>query len=268
MEPPLTVAQHKRVRQALPIVEEEAAKLKRRYGASVDLGDLMSIGKLALYGCVRRFEPGPKRSFEGYARFRVRGAMHDDIRCATRQARIRREMARMGSNRMADYHDDYDILRHDRDEHQRRADLMTEHHATAMWLGGAMQARREAEHDPEAAAEYASIRARLELVLEPLSDDERKLLDLVFASWFKIDEAADALGVVRETAGRRLRRLLDRLRRQLIALGVTEAPEPMNHPGVRPFFVVRFASSEDGPHAAASNDEGRHVREPDDDAPE
>jgi RNA polymerase sigma factor for flagellar operon FliA len=265
MEPPLTIAQHGLVRKALYVVGEEAAKLKRKYGALVELDDLMSLGKIALYGCARRFVAAPGRTFAGYARFRVRGAMRDDIRGATREARVRREMAREGSHRMADYHDDFDVLRHERSEFERRLDLMTEHHATAMWLGGAMQVRREAEQDPEAAAEYARTLAVLDDVLGPLDADERQLLDLIYASEFEVGEVAEALGVVRETAGRRIKRLLEQLRRALVARGITYAPQPMNHAGVRPSLVPRGPPPERRRDGDAGEDEEGDEREPGDD---
>jgi RNA polymerase sigma factor for flagellar operon FliA len=255
MEPPLTIKQHGLVRRALYVVDEEAAKVARRYGGLVPLDDLRTAGKLALYGCARRFVEGPGRTFEGYARFRVRGAMKDEVRCETREARVRREMARAGTNHMGDYHDDYDILRHDPAELERRLDAMCDEHATVMWLGGAMQARREAEQDPEAAAEYADTLAALDVVLGPIGEDDRTLLDLVFASGFKIEEAADALGVVRETAGRRLKRVLERLRRALAPLGVLAPPEPMSHPGVRPILVGRGPPREKRPPGGGDGDD-------------
>jgi RNA polymerase sigma factor for flagellar operon FliA len=237
--PILTIAQHGRVRHALHVLDDEARRVKAKYGAWVDADDLTSKGKLALYQCALRFDPQVCASFEGYARFRVRGAMLNHIALQTIGARVRRRMARAGAERVATYHDDYDVMRHDRAEFQRRLDLMCDREATAMLLAGGEQARREAGDDPEAAAEYAETIGALERVVAPLSEDERKLLDLVYASDFNLEDAAASLGVVKNTAWRRIHRLLEKLRVALRALGITQAPEPMKHPSVRAVLVPR-----------------------------
>lgn len=244
--PPLTIKQHQLVRRALHVVDEEAAKIKSRYGAAVDTDDLKSDGKLALYQCARRFDEERCPSFEGYARFRVRGAMLGQVACETIAARVHRRMTRAGAERVADYNDDYDVLRHERAEFQRRLDLMCEREAAAMFLAGGQQARREAADDPEAGAEYAEAIAALDTVMTPLGEDDRTLLALIYASDFNLEQAAAELGVAKETAWRRIHRLLDKLRVALVALGVTHAPEPMRHPRVRPVLVPRAP-------AAASN---------------
>jgi RNA polymerase sigma factor (sigma-70 family) len=237
--PPLTIKQHQLVRRALPMVDEEAARLKRKYGWAVEEEDLRSAGKLALYQCASRFDEQRRVPFEGYARFRVRGAMRSLVKAETRGARLKREMTRAAAERMADYHDDYDVLRDDLTEIQRRLDLMCDRQASATWLAGASQARREADQDPEAAAEYAQVLDALEDVVAPLAKDERALLDLVFGCGFNLERTAEELGVVKDTAWRRIHRVLDKLRVALAALGVTRAPEPMSHPAVRPLLLVR-----------------------------
>ena len=52
--------------------------------------------------------------FEVFASYRVKGAMRNLVKAETRQARIVKEIDRAFYNRMAEYGDDYDILRHDR----------------------------------------------------------------------------------------------------------------------------------------------------------
>jgi len=261
--PVLTIQQHGLVRRALHVVDEEAAKTKSKYDDAVDADDLKSRGKLALYQCAQRFDKARCRSFEGYARFRVRGAMLDHVACETTAARVQRKIARASAERVADYHDDYDVLRHERDEFQRRLDLMCEREVAAAYLAGGEQARREAGHDPEAAADYAETIAALDTAVMPLSAEERMLLDLLFASDFNLEQAAAELDVVKETAWRRIHRLLDKLRVALVALGVTHAPQPMRHPSVRPVLVPR------APRRAVSNTATRpEVDDAPDDPPE
>jgi RNA polymerase sigma factor for flagellar operon FliA len=258
----LTIHQHGLVSRALHVVDEEAAKLRARFGDLVDANDLKSKGKLALYQCARRFDRQRCRSFEGYARFRVRGAMLDHVARETISARVRRKIERASAERVADYHDDYDVLRDDRSEMQRRLDLMCAREAAAAYLAGAEQARHEAGHDPEAAAEYAETIAALDTVVTPLSEDERTLLDLLYASDFNLEQAAAELGVVKETAWRRIHRLLERLRIALVALGVTQAPEPMSHPSVRPVLVARAPPRTTPRNAATGPEVGDEMGDP------
>lgn len=241
--PALTIQQHGLVRRSQQVVDDEARKTKARFGAAVDLDDLKSTGKLALYECARRFDSQRCASFEGYARFRVRGAMMELVACETTSARVRRAIERASTERVADYHDDYNVMRDERSEFQRRLDLMCARETAAAFLAGAEQARSEATHNPEAAAEYAEAIAALNRVIAPLGDDERALLDLVFASGFNLEQAATELGVVKETAWRRIHRLLEKLRAALAALGVTHAPEPMKHPLVGSVLIPRAAAN-------------------------
>lgn len=260
--PVLTIRQHGLVRRALHVLDEEAARIKAQYGDAVDFEELKADGKLALYECAQRFDERVCPSFEAYARFRVRGTMLDQVATETTEARVRKRMERAAAQRIADYHDDYDVLRHDRPEFLRRLDLMCDRVATAMHLSGSEQARREAGDNPEAAAAYAEEIAALETVIAPLNAEERELLDLIYASDFNLEQAGAALGVVKETAFRRIHRLLDKLRVALVALGVTHAPEPMRHPNVRPVLVPRTPRPATTNEATGTEDD--HGRELDD----
>jgi RNA polymerase sigma factor FliA len=245
VEQPLTIQQHQRVLRALHVIDDEALKLKRRYGTLVDVDDLASEGKLALYDCARRFDEKICPAFEPYARLRVRGAMLNHLKCETRYARVVREMRVASAESVADYHDDFDILRHTAEEFQRRIDLMCQEHAAAMFLAGAEQAKREAEHEPEAAREYAHAIAVLAEVVKPLAAEDRRLLDMIYASNFNLDQAADDLGVSRKTAWRRLHRVLDQLRRALVLLEVRRAPPPMDLRHTRHVLVDRTPGSKE-----------------------
>ena len=238
-ERPLTIKQHLLVRRAIRVVDEEAGRIKRKWGRAIDEDDLMSAGGIALVRCALRFDDTLCPSFEAYARLRVRGAMLDHVRAESREKRIWREMERAGAERMADFSDDYDVLRDTPEEFQRRLDRMCEHQAAAIFLAGARQARKEAVDDPEAAAEYAQTIAALDAVLKALGSDERELVELMFAADFNLEEAAEALGVVRKTAWRRIHRVLEKLRTTLQDYGVNAAPAPINHPRVRPVLVAR-----------------------------
>ena len=145
----------------------------------------------------------------------------DTVRRETRVARIELEMARAVAYRMAEYTDDYDILRHSEEELHRRLDLFCHSAAAVMFAAGAEQARIETAADPligrEEQAQTQRTIAVLQDLVRALSDEERSLLDMLFGLGFDLQKAADALGVHKQTAWRRLGRLLESLRRELHA---------------------------------------------------
>ncbi len=238
-EAPLTIDQHKKVRAALPLVEKHATHFEREYGRLVEGDDLRTVGKLALYAAARRFdekrvtvpradETGGMSGFEVFASYRVKGAMRNAVKAETKQERIKKEMDRAFYNRMAEYTDDFDILRHDQPEFQRRLDLMCQHALSAMFYAGAEQARREEEDDAETALAYAESLATLRTLVLALKPDERQVLDLVYGYGFNLDDASDAMNVARVTAWRRLHRVLESLRRELETIGLRDMPAPVN----------------------------------------
>ncbi len=245
VEAPLTIKQHLLVSRAIDVVDEEIERAQRKYGAALDEDAARSDAGRALMACARRFEESRGKSFATYARFRVRGVMLSHVRAATRRAGVLLAMRRALARRMAEYHDDFDSVRHDKDEIQRRLDEMGAEHALAMALAGAEATRRAAADDPQGAMEWAEVIEALEKVVGALGAEERRLLDLVFASDFSLEEAAEDLGVVKETAWRRLRRLLVKLRRGMHAQKITRTPEAVDLPRARPVLrVVRPGEGE------------------------
>jgi RNA polymerase sigma factor (sigma-70 family) len=260
---PLTIKQHMLVKRAQHVVDEEAAWLGRKYRGLVDVDDLKSEGKLALYRSVLRFDEQVSPELVPYARRRVRGSMLRLVKAETRQAKVKRAVAVASAERMANYTDDFNIqkLRDDLDEIQRRIDLAASRHASAMWLAGANEAKLQAADDPEFAIEFGETIAALEAVLKPLPEKDRTLLDLVFASGFNLEQAGEELGVDRQTAWRRIQRILEKLRQDLTALGVTRAPSPAGYAVVRPLLVPRAPPNVRPPDAA--HDAPNNMEEPD-----
>ncbi|MDR1450787.1 MAG: RNA polymerase sigma factor FliA [Helicobacteraceae bacterium] len=66
--------------QYLPAVKAMAHRLKERLPASVDSGDLISVGAEELIKLARRYDAEINDSFWGYAKKRVHGAMLDFLR--------------------------------------------------------------------------------------------------------------------------------------------------------------------------------------------
>jgi RNA polymerase sigma factor (sigma-70 family) len=249
--PVLTIKQHQLVRDALPMVEECADSLCRRYdlfgrppphthihsGRSHDCvgySDMCSIGKLALYDAVPRFQEGRNRSFRRFARLRVFGAMMNELKCATRQARIERAMLRAVTYFLADYNDDFDISQHDQIEMQRRVDNMCDVAAAVMFVAGTEELCGELERDAVAdAEENARAIEALRKIVGELSEDNRKFLDLLFGCGFDHHAVGEQLGLARETVCRRLSRLCANLKRLLKITGIMQAP-PRMQLGIEP----------------------------------
>ncbi len=77
--------------QLLPLVHEVAAQVARRVPSHVMLDDLVGAGMLGLAGALQRYDPARAETFKGYAEFRIRGAIIDELRrrdIMSRDARI------------------------------------------------------------------------------------------------------------------------------------------------------------------------------------
>jgi RNA polymerase sigma factor (sigma-70 family) len=236
-EPVLTIKQHRQVYRALPIVGEEAEGVAMLLGWSLDdprLEDFRSIGKLALYDAVTRLDE-QKGSLEKFGRYRVRGAILDNVRAEAARARIEVQMARAVAYRMCDYWDDFNILQHDETECERRLHVMLDSALAVMFAAGVEQAQRDTAEDAVAAREeYARAMAVLKEVVLALRPDERALLDMLFGCGFDQIRAAERLGVHKDTAWLRLKRLLARLKVELEKRLVTAAPAPRDDVPVSP----------------------------------
>lgn len=64
----------------MSLVQIVARKLARRLPSHLEVDDLVSAGVVGLMEAAERFDPALSDRFEGYAEFRIRGAMLDDIR--------------------------------------------------------------------------------------------------------------------------------------------------------------------------------------------
>jgi len=236
--PPLTIKQHLLVREALAMLDQWAAQVRsrwRRFGAELDYDDLRSVGKLALYDAVTRYREERNSSFARYAKLRVWGAMIDAAVANTSDARIVRAMIRARCYHMADYNDDFNVMKHDQGEMHRRVDSMCDAAAAVMFAVGVETIARERERDLVADTEE-NVRAiaALDEIVGDLPDDDRQLLDLLFGHGFDQHKVGDILGITHETVCRRLRRLRENLKRLLRIKGIDHAPPPVQLAGLRP----------------------------------
>ena len=246
-----TTEQHKLVREALPVVDECAGKVCWRYdlfgrperrhvhkgatGDCVGYSDMGTTGKLALYDALPRYKPERNSSFGRYARYRVFGAMMNEVKAMTRQRLVDREMLRAFAYYMADYTDDFDIMKHDRQEMQRRVDALCDSAAAVMFVVGAEQERLDADRDIVADAQESAVAVEgLREAVNELDDDQRHFLNLLFAYGFDQPKVGEIIGVARETVCRRLARLTADLKRLLKTFGIKRAPPPIQLRALRP----------------------------------
>lgn len=68
------------IREHLPLVRKMARGLAARLPSSVDVEDLVAAGMMGLSQAIERFDPRKADNFVSFARFRIRGAMMDELR--------------------------------------------------------------------------------------------------------------------------------------------------------------------------------------------
>src|SRR4051812_21558292 len=66
--------------QYLPLVKTIVGRLAMTLPTHVDFEELQSVGVIGLLHAMRNFDPQNGASFETYARFRIRGAVIDELR--------------------------------------------------------------------------------------------------------------------------------------------------------------------------------------------
>jgi RNA polymerase sigma factor for flagellar operon FliA len=71
---------HDRVNEGLELVAILARQMRRRLGSSLDVDDLMSIGREGLLAAARSFDPERGVPFRRWANLRIRGFMIDAVR--------------------------------------------------------------------------------------------------------------------------------------------------------------------------------------------
>jgi RNA polymerase sigma factor for flagellar operon FliA len=74
------LAEEELVLHYLPLVKTVVGRLAMTLPAHVSLEDLNSVGLMGLLQALRSYRPGGVASFETFARFRIRGAVLDELR--------------------------------------------------------------------------------------------------------------------------------------------------------------------------------------------
>lgn len=223
---PLTIGQHLLVRQAMPAVERQARRVAWSWDKQDDFDDLCTIGKLALYKAVVRFDETMEIPFAEFAAIRVYGAMLDSIHRESRKERLQLAVEREVTRFTEYYTDDFDILQHDDPELQRRLTTFKESVLAVAYAAGLEELRVGAANDELADREEAARAfAALGAAVAKLDRNEQHVLSLLVCHKLDLQEIADELGIRHKTAAwRRVQHVLKRLREHLLAQGVTRAP--------------------------------------------
>lgn len=212
------------------LVEKNARRLALKYVGLVNEDDLVSLGNMGLSeaGCTYHGEP---EFFEAYARFRVRGAMYDGIKCEAFQRRVERAGTRAADELLAFYRDDFDIMVHDKDELQRRLDKFSDAVLVAALLGMTEEAQKQCAPDEvEEREEYLRVRAFLQSGLKELPVKHQRLLTLLYTDGHAQKDAAQIMDVDVSTVRRNHEAALERLRKWMRIHGVDAMPDPTRVP--------------------------------------
>jgi RNA polymerase sigma factor FliA len=89
-----TQSENDLVEQYIPLVKTIVGRLAMTLPSHVDFEELQSVGVVGLLHAIRNFDPKNGASFETYARFRIRGAVIDELRKMDWASRTVREKAR------------------------------------------------------------------------------------------------------------------------------------------------------------------------------
>lgn len=216
---------------AQDLVEIVARQVGRTVGAGFELEELLSFGREGLLEAARRFDASRGVPFRAYAHYRVRGAIIDELRRASRvprrlYARLRalEAAAGFGEGALEEAHAPEPPGTTAADAER----ALVEHlagMATAMALGlvaPAESVRAEGSRQgdsPEEACLRGELRARLQRALGALSEEEAQLVCRYYFGGEQLEQVARDLGLSRSWASRLHTRALTRLARKLRSPG-------------------------------------------------
>lgn len=90
------------VTQYLPLVKTIVGRLAMTLPSHLEIEEMQSVGVIGLLHAIRNFDPNNGASFETFARFRIRGAVIDELRKTDWASRTVRDKARRIQSAMMD----------------------------------------------------------------------------------------------------------------------------------------------------------------------
>jgi RNA polymerase sigma factor for flagellar operon FliA len=206
----------------LPLVYQVAAQIARRIPSHIMMDDLVGAGMLGLAGALTRFDPEQSMTFRGYAEFRIRGEILDELRrrdTMSRDNRIERKRiqqtavklsAELGREALDEEMAEHLGLSLD-DYWTRQRRLDEARHVSADYVEIADQGE-----DPFQVVDGQEMRDQLAHAIERLPRRQRTVLWLYYYEDLPLREIADLLAVsssricqIRAEACERLRKTLE-----------------------------------------------------------
>jgi RNA polymerase sigma factor for flagellar operon FliA len=216
------------VRAALHVVERAAGELEKAFPGRVRAPELLAVGTFALYRAASAFDEELSHDFRDYAYHRTRFAMLDALRLETKNDRRLRAAMKASDLFLATYRND-EVSVFDDDETVK--DLVSEGAEAllaATFAAMVEEQQRIDEEDPVAEVEEHRVACEaLEVAMGALTEEQRRLLTIVYRELRTLEDATGVLGLSYATVRRRHADALARLRDELGKLGVDRAPPPL-----------------------------------------
>jgi RNA polymerase sigma factor for flagellar operon FliA len=242
LEPPFTARQHALIRDALPQVERAAKHVARKSKGLVKIEDLIGVGKIELMRSAREYREDHAHTFAVYAYNRICGKMMREVEATAYQERIKRAMRTRHAYDRAFLRTDFDPRKHDEHEARRKYRTIANGLLAATFAAGLEEAQKIAsEQEVADREEYETAIKALRQAMSKLSSEQLDLLLLIFRDLKTLNETGAALQLTFPQVRYQLGKALERLREELVALGVRRAPRPIVAPDLGPGF------GEDGP---------------------
>lgn len=203
------------IEQYLPLVRTVVGRIAMTLPAHVSADDLNSAGLIGLLQAVRNFSPSGGAAFETFARFRIRGAVLDELRRLDWVPRLVHEKARKIQNALGeleqrlghppteaqmaqalglapeDYHVWLDDIRPvffislDAAPPSDESDGVTPHDNLA----------DESQHDPAEHAAFSDLKELIAQRIQQLPQIQQKVMALYYFEGLRLREIADAFGL-------------------------------------------------------------------------
>lgn len=223
---PLTATQRSLIERGIAQVESVARRLMRQASGLIDFSDLVGLGHDGLVEAAVAFEPGLGVPFEGFAMFRVRGAMLDGIRRRASEKRCLLLAARKAS---CDYASSVapsgDVLSDTDAESAAKLRAFSDGVVASMFAALAAAPKSPATDELFSAHEARDHAKRaLAKAKASLPKRDRRLLEIYYEEQRNLKDAAEELSISHVTARKAHVALLDQLAKKLKAQGVLRAP--------------------------------------------
>ena len=203
------------VRHYLPLVKTVVGRLAMTLPSHVSIEDLNSAGLVGLLQAIRNYRPGTNATFETFARFRIRGAVLDELRRMDWVPRSVHDKARKLQEAMSELEQRTGRAPTDREMASEmglsvddyRSLLEEVRPASFVHLDSVLNGESSdptplhefiSDEDQESAPDDASRRELVELImdrLQKLPEMQRKVLALYYCEDLRLREIAEVFGL-------------------------------------------------------------------------